>query len=260
MSRFPRKFANSQIYHIILKGIDGQDIFYDDQDKEIFLKQISITKQSFNYVVYSYCLMSNHIHLVIKCKDDLLSKSIQSLSIRYVYYFNKKYERTGSLFQGRFKSKVVENQEYFIEVCRYIHRNPEKAGIALTQSYKWSSYKEYIGNAHIINKKTLLHDFNNSINDFVYYTTKTTDDVDNIEDFAEYELINNLTDAQLASIIMKKFNISGISQIDSFFKNKPQHTLKKYIKIICTISGTNITQVSRVIRINRKLIEKLWKL
>ena len=155
MSRLPRKFANSQIYHIILKGIDGQDIFYDDQDKKIFLKQISITKQNFNFIIYAYCLMTNHIHLVIRCKDNLLSKSVQSLAIRYVYYFNKKYERTGSLFQGRFKSKVVESQEYFLELCRYIHRNPEKAGIALTQSYKWSSYNEYIGKENLINKKVL---------------------------------------------------------------------------------------------------------
>lgn len=115
MSRQPRKFSYSQIYHIILKGIDGHDIFYDNNDKNFFLKQILTTKQTFNYIVYSYCLMSNHVHLVIKCKNELLSKAIQSLSIRYVSYFNKKYERTGHLFQGRFKSKSVENQKYFKE-------------------------------------------------------------------------------------------------------------------------------------------------
>ncbi len=256
MSRQPRTFAYSQIYHIILKGIDGHDIFYDNKDKDFFLKQIQITKQTFNYIVYSYCLMSNHVHLVIKCKNELLSKAIQSLSIRYVSYFNKKYERTGHLFQGRFKSKSVENQKYFLELCRYIHRNPEKAGIALTQNYEWSSYKEYLGETKIINKNVLLHYFNNNLKDFVYYTTNTLD-IDDVEDFVEYELINKLNDAQLASIIMKKFNLSNIGQINLFFKTRNKLLLKEDLKKISSINGTNITQISRVIRISRNIIQRL---
>ena len=256
MSIQPRTFAYSQIYHVILKGIDGHDIFYDNNDKDFFLKQILTTKQSFNYIVYSYCLMSNHVHLVIKCKNELLSKAIQSLQIRYVSYFNKKYERTGHLFQGRFKSKAVETQKYFLELCRYVHRNPEKAGIELTQKYEWSSYKEYIGKAKIIDKNVLLNYFNNNLNDFIYYTIGMTD-VDDIEDFVEYEIINKFTDAQLASIIMKKFNLSSIGQINLFFKNREPDFLKEDLKKITSINGTNITQIARVIRINRNLIQKL---
>ena len=90
--------------------------------------------------------MDNHIHLVIRIEDEFLSKAMQSLSIRYSQYFNYKYERTGPFFQNRFKSKNVENLKYFLEVCRYIHRNPEKAKMSKTEDYDWSSYKEYIGN------------------------------------------------------------------------------------------------------------------
>ena len=118
MPRPPRLYSHSKVYHIILKGIDDQDIFYDDRDREFFLKQISITKSEFNYMLYSYCLMGNHVHMVIKCLDVFLSKCIQSLLIRYVYYFNKKYKRKGPLVQNRFKSKHVENLQYFIDVCR----------------------------------------------------------------------------------------------------------------------------------------------
>lgn len=256
MSRQPRKFSYSQIYHIILKGIDSHDIFYDNNDKNFFLKQILTTKQTFNYIVYSYCLMSNHVHLVIKCKNELLSKAIQSLSIRYVSYFNKKYERTGHLFQGRFKSKSVENQKYFLELCRYVHRNPENAGIALTQNYEWSSYKEYLGEAKIINKNILLHYFNNNLNDFVYYTTNTLD-IDEVEDFVEYEIINKLNDAQLASIITQKFNLTNINQINLFFKTRNKVLLKEDFKKISSINGTNITQIARVIRISRNVIQRL---
>ena len=256
MSRQLRKFAYSQVYHIILKGIDGHDIFYDNQDKDFFLKQIITTKQIFNYIVYSYCLMSNHVHVVIKCQDELLSKAIQSLAIRYVSYFNRKYERSGHLFQGRFKSKAVENQKYFLELCRYIHRNPEKAGICLTQNYQWSSYREYIGDAKIVDKHVLLHYFNNNLNDFVYYTTKTID-INDVEDFVEYEIINKLTDVQLSSIIMKKFNLANVGQINLFFKTRDKTLLKEDLKEISSINGTNISQIARVIRINRNIIQKL---
>lgn len=257
MSRPLRRLGRSQVYHIILKGIDNQDIFYDNLDRKFFLKQISITKKDFNYLVYAYCLMTNHVHMVIKCKNDLLSKAIQSLVIRYVHYFNKKYSRKGSLVQDRFKSKNVETPKYFLEVCRYVHRNPEKAGIALTQNYEWSSYREYLGQEKIVDKQHLLYYFNNNLNKFVDYTTKTIG-IDNIEDFVEYELINKLTDEQLATIIMKKFDISDISQIGVFFKYRDRNDLKEDLEKIKTIPGTNKTQVARVIRIGRKVIQNLW--
>lgn len=257
MSRPLRKFGYSKIYHIILKGIDNQDIFYDNLDRKFFLKQVSITKKNFNYLVYAYCLMTNHVHIVIKCENNLLSKAIQSLVIRYVHYFNKKYTRTGSLVQDRFKSKNVETLKYFLEVCRYVHRNPEKAGLSLTQNYEWSSYREYLGAEKIINKQFLLYYFNNNLNKFIDYTTKTIC-IDSIEDFVEYELINKLTDEQLATIIMKKFGISDLSKIGVFFKNRDRNNLKEDLKKIKTIPGTNKTQVARVIRIGRKVIQNLW--
>lgn len=102
MPRTSRRLSNSKVYHIILKGIDGQTIFYDNQDRKFFLKQISITKKEFNYIIYAYCLMVNHVHLVIKSEDALLASLMKSLQVRYVNYFNKKYKRTGPLMQNRF--------------------------------------------------------------------------------------------------------------------------------------------------------------
>ena len=257
MSRTLRILGYSQTYHIILKGIDNQDIFYDSLDRNFFLKLFLTTKENFNYCVYAYCLMTNHVHMVIKCDNSLLSKSIQSLVVKYVQYFNKKYSRTGSLFQDRFKSKNVETLKYFLEVCRYVHRNPEKAGIALTQNYKWSSYQEYLGIEKIINKKPLLYYFDNNLSEFINYTL-TTLNIDSVEDFVEYELINKFTDEQLSSIIMKKFNLHDINQINSFFKNKNRIDLQKDLKIIKSIPWTNKTQVARVIRVSRKIVQNLW--
>ena len=132
MTRQIREFSNSNVYHIIIKGNNDSVIFYDDMDRNVFLDRIKLTKDEFKYKVYAYCLMSNHVHLVIEVPNEHLSKAIQSLTIRYVNYFNKKYDRKGPFVQNRFKSKNIENQRYFLEVCRYVHRNPEKAGIEKT--------------------------------------------------------------------------------------------------------------------------------
>lgn len=259
MTRQRRKISNSKVYHVIVKGIDDQDIFYDDQDRRYFLKQILNLKKEINYDVYSYCLMTNHIHMVIKSEEKVLSKIMQSLMIRYVYYFNSRYERSGTLVQNRFKSKCVENQKYFLEVCRYIHRNPEKAGMAKTQNYKWSSYQEYLGKEKIINKKVLLHYFNNDISEFVKYTTNlTVEDIENLYDYAEYEIRNRLLDEEVIQIIMKKFEIFDVKDVVIFFKNKNRKELEKALQVIKNIKGTNKSQVARILRINRKFVSDVW--
>ena len=156
MPRIARMYSELKVYHIIIRGIDKQDIFLDTYDKDKFLKIIRDTKEKYNYEVYAYCLMDNHVHLIIYDKDEKISKIMQSIEIRYVSYFNLKYDRVGHLFQDRFHSKRIGDREYLKLACRYIHQNPAKAGIAKTEEYKWSSYKEYIKTPEIINNKLLL--------------------------------------------------------------------------------------------------------
>lgn len=257
MPRKCRNYAMSKIYHIIIKGIDEQNIFYDDRDRRIFLEYLSITKKDYNYNIFSYCLMDNHIHMVIKSEKEFLSNAMKSLMIRYVQYFNKKYKRTGNLFQNRFKSKNVENQRYFLEVCRYVHRNPENVGIARTQDYEWSSYKEYIGKEKLIDKNILMHYFDNDINNFVEYTKQLRPD-ENLNDFAEYEIIEKLKDNDVEKIIGKIFDIEEISEIPYFFKDLAEDKLQKAIRKLKLIKGSNKTQIARIVRINRHIIEKIW--
>jgi len=257
MTRILRSYSNSKVYHIILKGIDDQNIFYDDQDRYVFLKNILETKQEYAYKVFAYCLMDNHVHMVIRSEKEFLSKSMQSLMIRYVQYFNKKYKRKGTLVQNRFKSKNIENQLYFLEVCRYVHRNPENAEMAKTENYKWSSYHEYMGKAKIIDKDVLLSYFNNDINEFIKYTAKN-DVYENLNEFADYELIGKLTDEQVAQIIVKIFDIKDVIEIPYFFKNLDKESLSKSIQKLKKIKGSNKTQLARIIRINRHVIERKW--
>ena len=257
MTRIPRIYANSKTYHIIFKGIDNQNIFYDDQDRKIFLKYLSITKKEFAYNIYSYCLMDNHVHMVIKSEKEFLSKAMQSLMIRYVHYFNKKYKRIGTLLQARFKSKNVENQRYFLEVCRYVHRNPENAGISKTQDYQWSSYHEYIGKGNIVDKNVLLHYFGNDLNEFINYTMKDNK-FEDLEELAEYEIMGKLSDEEVVNIIMNMFKIDNVSEISNFFRNRTKEEFKNDIGRIRKIKGTNKTQIARIIRVSRWVLEKLW--
>ena len=193
--------------------------------------------------------------MVIRIEKEFLSKAMQVLMIRYVRYFNKKYKRIGPLVQSRFKSKNVEDQRYFLEVCRYVHRNPENAGIAKTEDYEWSSYQEYLTKGQIVDKEILLHYFNNDINEFIQYTNKDED----FNEFAEFELLQKITDEELLGIIMKIFDIDDVDKVPFFFKSLSKEELAECMKKIRKIKATNKTQVSRVIRINRKIVEKSWE-
>ena len=117
---------------------------------------------------------------------------MQSLEVRYSSYFNKKFNRTGHLFQNRFFSKKVENLNYFLTVCKYIHRNPEKANMEKTENYKWSSYQEYVGKEKIIDKSVLLYYFGDNMEEFEKFTL-INDDKEQIYYYSDFELITKLS-------------------------------------------------------------------
>jgi len=136
VSRGAREKSGSGIYHIMLRGINQQDIFEDDEDRQRFIKTLGRVKKETDIEIFAYCLMNNHIHLLIKEKNDEVSKIIKKIGTSYVYYFNWKNERSGHLFQDRYKSEVVESDEYLYTVIRYIHHNPVKAGLSGLADYK----------------------------------------------------------------------------------------------------------------------------
>ena len=141
MPRQARKKSESGIYHVILRGVNRQDIFYADSDKSRFVSTLSRFSKETGVEFIAYCLMSNHVHLLIRSGEqtDLLIKKIAS---SYVYYFNRKYRRVGHLFQDRFRSEAVDTDAYLLTVTRYILLNPQKAGISVPENYPWSSWSE----------------------------------------------------------------------------------------------------------------------
>ena len=254
MPRLPREYSYSKVYHIIIKGIDDGDIFYDNEDKQVFKEKMKLTKEKFKYNIYAYCLMNNHVHLVIEVANDTLSKAMQGLSVRYVHYFNRKYNRKGPLIQERFKSKKVEDQRYFLEVCRYVHRNPEKAKIAKTNDYNWSSYNEYLFEEKLINKDVLLHYYSNDLESFIKHTNKK-DSIKELMNQADFEMNLRLNDEELINIILKIYNLDSAKEIIIFFKNKKNRELLCQLKNIYNI---NKTQLSRITRVSPKIIDINW--
>ena len=166
MARQARLRSTTGIYHVMLRGINKQQIFHKVEDYQRMLHLLThIAKPgdgaisplgtvpkdenapSFGLpIIYAYCLMNNHLHLLIKEGDEEVGMSIKRLAIAYANYYNKEYDRRGHLFENRFRSEPVENWDYFKYLLRYIHRNPCKAGLVNTPAeYHYSSWGQYLG-------------------------------------------------------------------------------------------------------------------
>jgi REP element-mobilizing transposase RayT len=133
-------------YHITSRGNERKNIFKNEYDFKKFLEYLEAANKRYRAVIHSYCLMSNHYHLLIETPLGNLSQIVRHINGSYTTYFNTKRQRAGHLFQGRYKAILIEADEYAGELSRYIHLNPVRAGIANNpEEYRWSSYQNYIG-------------------------------------------------------------------------------------------------------------------
>lgn len=129
---------------VVLKGLDGRNIFLDDSDRSLFMDKLTKARETGGFQLYGYCLMDNHVHLLIK-EGEELGTSIERITVGYVQLHYNKYGRTGHLVQNRFSSEAVEDDQYLMMVLRYIHRNPLKAEmVSRLKGYPWSSYQKII--------------------------------------------------------------------------------------------------------------------
>lgn len=134
------------VYHIMNRGNRRSDIFRDEEDYQVYLTFLDEAMKRYSFIIYSYCLMTNHVHLQIETKDIEIWKIMRFINLSYTKYFNNKYNLIGHLFQGRYKAEVIENDAYNLQTSRYIHLNPVKALIVQAPiEYKWSSYDIYMG-------------------------------------------------------------------------------------------------------------------
>lgn len=136
-------------YHVLSRGNDKREIFRDHHDCSRFLDMVGEMVERFKLEVHAFVLMRNHYHLLVRTKQANLSRAIQWLGVSYSTWFNRRHQRSGHLFQGRFKSFVIENEHYFLALSYYIHGNPIRAGITKQlPGYRWSSYHTYADTKH----------------------------------------------------------------------------------------------------------------
>ena len=131
MARRPRAHAESGFYHVILKGSGSQIIFEDDSDRRSFLSYLDMYRRAFDVRIIAWCLMSNHVHMIISDDADALSDFMHSLTSAYACKFNRRHQRTGPLFNGRFHSVAITSEGQLLNAVRYVHDKPVKGGICL---------------------------------------------------------------------------------------------------------------------------------
>ena len=155
MPRCPREKAQSGIYHVLTGGINRQDIFHCEEDYRRFLDIIKRVQTVQQFQLYAYCLMRNHVHLLLQEQDESVAATMKRIGVSYAGWYNAQYDRAGPVFQDRFKSEPVEDKGYLLTVLRYIHHNPVEAQLVVKpEDYGWSSCKEYYARSSVIDGLT----------------------------------------------------------------------------------------------------------
>lgn len=146
MVRKKRFYRLQSSHHVMLRGVGGQNIFIDDKDRVRFCLLLQAASEKYAFHVEAFCFMNNHIHLMLEPRERPLQDGVHSFSFRYAQYFNRRHERKGYLFQGRFRSICVQDGLYFKRLVRYIHLNPFHAELVRDpKDYRWSSHRAYLG-------------------------------------------------------------------------------------------------------------------
>lgn len=246
-------------YHIMIRGINKQDIFFDDFDKEKFIKEIKLAKEKYKYKIYAYVIMNNHVHLVIHDAKDCISEIMHMICSKYAMYFNKKYERVGHVFQNRFKSLCVDTEEYLLNLVRYIHKNPEIEKIGPKEEYKWSSYKDYLyikNNKHKISDTEFVlciidNNRKKAVESFIYFSNQQEIKYSD----TEFEFERYLSDERAVEFIKNSLGIDNILEIQNYNKK----IRDEYIFKIAKIKGIYAKQISRLLGIGERNIQKIIK-
>ena len=168
MARPLRLSFENAVYHITARGNRKENIFYSDKDRNVFLYKVNETFNKYSFICYAYCLMNNHYHLFVKTPYANLSEGMHYLNSSYANWLRTKYKIVGTIFQGRYKSILVDEDTYALTLSVYIHLNPLRAGIIeRLEEYPWSSFIDYIGaRTHLIENldiQFILNHFGNNL-------------------------------------------------------------------------------------------------
>jgi putative transposase len=252
--RTARDRSSSGMYHIMLRGTNRQEIFHDDKDHDRFLETLDRYGKKRKMKVYGWCLMGNHVHLLVGEGEEDISATIKRMGISYAWFYNRKYNTIGHLFQDRFKSEKVDSDDYLMTVIRYIHQNPVKAGIVKKAAeWKWSSCCGYYGKTYypvgLLDVDLILGMISEkrekAIEQFISYNELENNDtcLDDIQKA-------RLTDIEALEEIRKIADGYEITEI----KSLPKEKRELIFKAIKGIEGLSLRQAARILGVSHVLI------
>ena len=259
MARTLRSKSKTGIYHIMMRGVNHQIIFEHPRDYTKFLELLSQMVHPTdelnhplppNCSIYAYCLMPNHVHILLREGHEELSSVVKRISAAYALYYNKKYERVGHLFQDRFKSENVNDESYFFTLIRYIHQNPVAAGISEdVAGYPWSSWLEYEDKSRLPICKTLpvlrrmpIAELRELVNEPLSKTVRVLD-YDKSNCFA--------TDDEVRDYLTERYGLrmpTDIQLLSRDRRNEILHDIKEF--------GASIRQLERLTGIGFSIIRR----
>ena len=248
--RVPRKQSVANIYHVMHRGTGGQLVFEDDEDRLMFLSLCSEVFKEHAVDLYAWCLMGNHFHLLVHAPLEVVSSAMRSLCGQYARFFNKGYGRVGHLYQERFESEPINDDAYLMTVVRYIHQNPDRAGLAGTADYLWSSYHEYLGNLKLCKTDRVLRIFG-GIEEFVRFHG-IRQSSDGVLDVAEVSCKRKPSGAD-ASIGAANTLIAPLR-----IETLKGETVQKRNEALCILkdAGFTVRQLERLTGIGRNIIQR----
>ena len=251
MTRQLRQQSATGIHHVMLRGINRQTIFEDDDDYRKFVFILKDVVQPHDQLrrplpprcaIYSYCLMPNHVHLLIQEKADGLAAVVRDIASRFARYYNDKYGHFGHLFQDRYKSEPVNDVGYFLVLIRYIHQNPIAGGLCSdVDAYDWSSWREYI---HIRHRITAICAVHSVLNRYpLHYLTEQVNhplpETMQVLKFNQYR--GSVPDEKVIDFLQSTYHIQQPREIRRYPKQQRDEILKAVMAF-----GANKRQLSRL--------------
>jgi putative transposase len=242
MPRVARKKSATNIYHVMIRGINKQNIFVEDADFKKFINILTAYHVRIEYEIYAYCLLDNHVHLLIKEGNEPLSNTMRRIGTSYVYWYNWQYGRKGHLFQDRYKSEPVENDTYFLTVLRYIHQNPVQAGLSADiEGYQWSSYREYLAESKLVNVDFTFGLFHENSVEAKAMFIRFNKELNNDKCLEITAPRKTISDKEISQIIKHSFGIDLAS-----LRNQQLSTQREVLQFLKKLDGPSLRQLSRL--------------
>ena len=243
MPRHARQRSTTNLYHVMLRGINRMVIFSENDDRQMFLNLLQ-HQIAEDFKVYCYCLMDNHIHLLLE--SPALSEHIRRIATSYAMWFNNKYGRCGHLFQDRFKSEIIETEDYLLQCFRYILQNPVKAGICQYSSqYRWNSYACYYSPNNTFISGKFLYAFFDSKKDMDEFLSE-----ENSTQFIDIPQITKHSDQEIKVLLETELN-------GKIFQALEKKLQKQILRKIIEITGVGPEQLAKITGISAGVIRHI---